>query len=59
MAKIDAVVFGVRHQTLEVLLIRRKIPPAQGSWALPGGFVLEGESLEDAVQRELLEETNV
>ena len=56
---VDAVVFGVREQSLHVLLIRRKIPPHQGRWALPGGFVLDGESLEQAVQRELHEETNV
>lgn len=57
---VDAVVFGYTSKDgLSVLLIKRKIPPFQHSWAIPGGFVLEDESLEDAVERELQEETGV
>lgn len=40
-----------------VLLIRRKNPPH--GWALPGGFVEVGESLEEAVRREITEETGL
>jgi ADP-ribose pyrophosphatase YjhB (NUDIX family) len=40
-----------------VLLIRRARPPGLGSWTLPGGRVEEGESLQQAVVRELREET--
>ena len=42
-----------------LLLIRRANPPAQGSWSLPCGRVEPGESSEDAVVRELLEETGL
>lgn len=57
---VDAVVFGYSKQEgVSVLLIQRKYPPFQNSWAIPGGFVLEQESLEAAVRRELQEETGI
>lgn len=57
---VDAVVFGYsKHDAVSVLLIKRKYPPFKNSWAIPGGFVLDGESLEEAVKRELLEETGI
>ena len=57
---VDAVVFGYDPDDgLSVILIKRKIEPFKGKWALPGGFVLKGESLETAVERELEEEAGV
>ncbi len=42
-----------------VLLIRRKYPPFAGYYALPGGFVDVGETVEDACRRELMEEAGI
>lgn len=42
-----------------MLLIKRAKPPYQGLWTIPGGKLEFGERLEDAVRREVREETNV
>ncbi|MFH1981620.1 MAG: NUDIX hydrolase [Pseudomonadota bacterium] len=42
-----------------VLLVRRGKPPAEGLWAIPGGSVRLGESLQSAAEREISEETGI
>ena len=54
---VDALVTKGTGFDRKILLIRRKNPPA--GWALPGGLVDYGETVEAAVVRELKEETNL
>ncbi len=42
-----------------VLMVRRGRPPAENLWAIPGGKVRLGESLQQSVEREVLEETGL
>ncbi len=57
---VDCIVFGLdAQQDLKVMLIQRDIPPFQGQWAIPGGFVRLDETLEAAALRELQEETGI
>ncbi len=53
---VDAVIL---YNNKDIILIRRKNPPFQGDFALPGGFVDIGETVENACIREAQEETNL
>lgn len=52
---VDAVVVQDGH----VLMVKRKANPGKGQWALPGGFINQKERIQDAVLRELREETRI
>ena len=58
---VDMVLFSYdkKLKKLKTLLIQRGGFPYRGDWAYPGGFIEKGESLDEAVQRELKEETGV
>ncbi|MDB5263523.1 MAG: hydrolase [Adhaeribacter sp.] len=49
----DSIIFGLDNGKLKVLLIKRAIEPSAGSWALPGGFVLNQEDLDMSARRTL------
>jgi len=53
---IDCVIFGFHENELKVLLLKAKYA---GKWALPGGFVLKEEYLNDAAKRILHERTGL
>lgn len=57
---VDCAIFRYNENLVpEILLIKRKNPPYQGCWALPGGFLDMNETIEEATNREVLEETDI
>jgi len=59
MVAADAMVFAFSKDKIKLLLVNRGFEPFKGKWSLPGGFVNIDEELEDAVARELAEETGL
>ena len=55
----DIIIVRESGRRPEVLLVRRGGHPYLGCWALPGGFSMSSEALEETAARELLEETGV
>jgi 8-oxo-dGTP diphosphatase len=56
---VDVVILTMSDSQLHVLLVRRGVPPFEGMWAIPGGFKRPTETLDEAAERELVEETSV
>ena len=56
---VDVVVLTMAKARLHVLLVQRGVDPFAGMWAIPGGFKRPDETLDEAAQRELSEETGV
>ena len=56
---VDVVIFALRDGDLQVLLVRRRRPPSEGMWSIPGGTIGLEEDLESAAMRTLEEETGL
>lgn len=56
---VDVVILTMSNGLLQVLLVRRGVPPFEGMWAIPGGFKRPNETLDHAAKRELAAETGV
>lgn len=59
LVTVDIVLFSVIQNRLQVLLIKRKSDPFEHMWAIPGGFIRTGETLEQAAAHRLEEETSI
>jgi ADP-ribose pyrophosphatase YjhB (NUDIX family) len=58
---VDCIIFGydLAEKELKLLLVKRSFEPARGKWSLSGGFVQEGEGLDDAASRVLFSLTGL
>ena len=56
---VDAVIFQVNNNTLEVLLLKRSNEPFKGEWALPGGYNAKGETTTGALERVVFQKTGI
>jgi ADP-ribose pyrophosphatase YjhB (NUDIX family) len=56
---VGALIFRGRGRRGAILLVERGGHPLKGYWSIPGGLVETGESLDEAVRREVLEETGL
>lgn len=50
---------GLLFDAGRILLVKRGAPPSKGCWSIPGGKLKRGETLAEAVAREMLEETGL
>ena len=56
---VDCIIFGFDKGSLKLLVLKRNFDPAKGSWSLMGGFVQDGDSVDDAAKRVLAELTGL
>jgi ADP-ribose pyrophosphatase YjhB (NUDIX family) len=59
LVTVNVVIFTLRDDDLQVLLVRRRRPPQEGLWAIPGGTIHLDEALNAAALRTLAEETGL
>ena len=59
MPGVGALIFRGRGRRGSILLVERGKQPLKGYWSIPGGLVETGETLDQAVRREVLEETGL
>lgn len=53
------IVIGLVRKKSKILLVRRKVKEGNLVWVFPGGKIEEGETEQEALERELMEETNI
>lgn len=56
---VDCVIFGLSEKKLKILLVKHAVGESEGQWALPGGWILQTESLDSAARRVLSHFTGV
>ena len=56
---VDCIIFGFSGGELSLLLLKRKFDPGMGEWSLMGGFVQEGEDMDNAAKRVLADLTGL
>jgi 8-oxo-dGTP diphosphatase len=59
LISVDCIIFGFSEGELSLLLFKRNLEPAKGCWSLPGGFIKDHESSEEAASRVLFSLTGL
>lgn len=59
LVAVDCILFGFDGERLKLLLFKRKVKPAQGSWSLIGAFIKNDQSIDDGAKQILFETTGL